>query len=137
MRGYKAGTKPPLVLMLHGAGGDGSGTLDKDGWAAKADKEGFIAVAPDGLPARPGGRPNFLTNPPLWHSGQLRPDSPRAAIDDVAFIRQLLDDLQTKLPFDESRVFCAGHSNGGDAQAFRLATRVGRNDSAPSAPWPA
>ncbi len=36
--GYKSEAKPPLVLLLHGAGGSGLGILDKDGWAAKADK---------------------------------------------------------------------------------------------------
>jgi polyhydroxybutyrate depolymerase len=121
--GYRAGTKPPLVLMLHGAGGDGTGALDKDGWAAKADKEGFIVVAPDGLPARPGSPANFVTNPRLWNSGQLRARAPRAAIDDVAFVRQLLDTLQEKIPFDERRTFCAGHSNGG-GMTFRLATEL-------------
>jgi polyhydroxybutyrate depolymerase len=120
---YKPEAKPPLVLMLHGAGGTGTGALDKDGWSAKADKEGFIAVAPDGLPARPSAKPNFLTNPHLWNSGQLRPGSPRAAIDDVAYIRQLLDALKEKVPYDENRVFCAGHSNGG-GMTFRLAAEL-------------
>ncbi len=48
-KGYMADSKPPLVLVLHGAGGSGPYVLDKDGWAAKADQEGFLAVAPDGL----------------------------------------------------------------------------------------
>jgi polyhydroxybutyrate depolymerase len=121
--GYKPGTKPPLVLMLHGAGGSGNGALNFDGWAAKADKEGFIVVAPDGLPARPRTPANLLTNPQVWNSGQLHARSPRAAIDDVAFITQLLDTLQEKVPFDERRTYCAGHSNGG-GMTFRLATEL-------------
>jgi polyhydroxybutyrate depolymerase len=121
--GYKSDQKPPLVLLLHGAGGSGTGILDKDGWSAKADQKGFIAVAPDGLPARPRLPPDFRTNPALWNSGQLKPLSPRAAIDDVAYVRQLLDELKEKLPFDEGRVFCAGHSNGA-GMTFRLATEL-------------
>jgi polyhydroxybutyrate depolymerase len=121
--GYKSDQKPPLVLLLHGAGGSGTGILDKDGWSAKADQKGFIAAAPDGLPARPRLPPDFLTNPSLWNSGQLKPGSPRAAIDDVTFVRQLLDELKGKLPFDESRVFCVGHSNGA-GMTFRLATEL-------------
>lgn len=121
--GYKSGMKPPLVLTLHGAGGNGANVLDKNGWAAKADKEGFIAIAPDGLPAFPRMPADFRTNPPLWNSGQLRTRSPRAAIDDVAFIRQLLDELKEKLPYDENRVFCTGHSNGG-GMTFRLAAEL-------------
>lgn len=122
-KGYKPGLKPPLVLVLHGAGGNGSGTLDKDRWAAKADKEGFIAVAPDGLPALPRLAADFRTNPRLWNSGQLKPKSPRAAIDDVAFIGQLLDELKEKVPYDEKRVFCTGHSNGG-GMTFRLGAEL-------------
>lgn len=120
---YKTDKKPPLVLALHGAGGNGVGVLDKNGWAAKADKEGFVAVAPDGLPALPRLPADFRTNPPLWNSGQLRTRSPRAAIDDVAFIRQLLDELKEKVPYDTDRVFCTGHSNGG-GMTFRLATEL-------------
>jgi polyhydroxybutyrate depolymerase len=119
--GYKSDAKPPLVLLLHGAGGSGAGILDKDGWAAKADKEGFVAVAPDGLPAKPRSPANFRTNPTVWNAGNLRPHSPRSAIDDVAFIRQLLDELKEKVPYDESQVFCAGHSNG-SGMTFRLAS---------------
>lgn len=112
-KGYVAGSKPPLVLLLHGGGGSGTTALEKDGWAAKADKEGFPVVAPDGLGAAPKLPTNFKLNPVVWNSGTLRKGSPRTTIDDVAFFRQLLDDLRNKLPYDESRVFCVGHSNGG------------------------
>jgi polyhydroxybutyrate depolymerase len=121
--GYMADAKMPLVLLLHGGGGSGTSALDKDGWAAKADKEGFLIVAPEGLGALPKLPTNFKTNPALWNSGQLNARSPRTAIDDVAFIRQLLDELKKKLPYDESRVFSTGHSNGG-GMTFRLATEL-------------
>lgn len=87
--------------------------MDKDGWAEKADKEGFIAVAPDGLGAAPKLPTNFKLNPMVWNSGQLRSGSPRTAIDDVAFFRQLLDELKEMAPHDSNRVYCVGHSNGG------------------------
>jgi polyhydroxybutyrate depolymerase len=127
--GYKSSTKPPLVLLLHGGGGGGTTALEKDGWAAKADKEGFLIVAPEGLGALPKLPTNFKTNPALWNSGQLNARSPRAAIDDVAFIRKLLDELKEKLPYDESRVFSTGHSNGG-GMTFRLAAELSDRFSA-------
>jgi len=64
-KGFKAGDKLPLVLALHGAGGDGGTMLDKCGWAATADDEGFLVLAPDGLPAMPRQPSRFLSNPRL------------------------------------------------------------------------
>ena len=122
-KGYKADTKPPLVLVLHGAGGSGDYVLEKDGWAAKADQAGFVAVAPDGLPAFPRLKPAAGANPALWNSGQLNPKSPRAAVDDVAYFRQLLDRLNEAVPYDKQQVFVVGHSNGG-MMAFRLASEL-------------
>lgn len=113
----------PLVLVLHGAGGNGRVVLDHDRWAASAEQHNFLVVAPDGLPAIPGRAAAFRNNPSLWNSGQLNSRSPRAAIDDVAYIRLLLDDLRVRLPYDERRVYCCGHSNGG-AMTFRLAAEL-------------
>jgi polyhydroxybutyrate depolymerase len=121
--GYKTGKKPPLVLLLHGAGGNGKSMLDHDGWLGKSDREDFVAVAPDGLPAKPREDASFFTNPSLWNAGQLKRASPRAAIDDVALAGTLLDTLKEKVPYDEARVFCAGHSNGG-SMTFRLAAEL-------------
>jgi polyhydroxybutyrate depolymerase len=121
--GYNVDTKPPLVLVLHGAGGSGSYVLERDGWAAKADQAGFIAVAPDGLPALPRLKPAAGANPALWNSGQLNPRSPRAAVDDVAYFSRLLDRLNEAVPYDKQRVFVVGHSNGG-MMAFRLASEL-------------
>lgn len=126
---YKLGAKPPLVLVFHGAGGDGVHVLDKDGWAAKAEKEGFIAVAPTGLPSLPRLAAEFKTNPRLWNSGQLNARSPRAAIDDVAYIATLLDEIQKRVPCDQTRVFVTGHSNGG-GMTFRLGAELSQRFTA-------
>jgi polyhydroxybutyrate depolymerase len=120
---YNPDKKPPLVLAFHGAGGEGKNALDHEGWAAKADKEGFVVVAPTGLPSRPRLSPSFLTNPQVWNSGQLNALSPRTRIDDVAFVVELLDELKERVPYDENRVFATGHSNGG-RMTFRLAAEM-------------
>ncbi len=122
-QGYSAEKPPPLVLLFHGAGGDGAIALRKDGWADKADAEGFLVVAPTGLPVRPRLEASPLNNPRVWNSGQLNPRGPRAAIDDVAYTRQLLDELKEKVPYDPQRVFLAGHSNGG-SMALKLAAQL-------------
>jgi polyhydroxybutyrate depolymerase len=122
-RGYQPDTKPPLVLLLHGGGGSGTSALEKDGWADKADQAGFVVVAPEGLGARPTAAASFKTNPAMWNSGQHRLREAFSGVDDVAFIRALLDTLREQLPHDQERVFCTGHSNGG-GMTFRLASEL-------------
>jgi polyhydroxybutyrate depolymerase len=121
--GYGSSKPIPLVLIFHGAGGSGENSLDKNGWAAKAEKENFIALAPDGLPSRPGWPANFFLNPRLWNDGQLRPGSQRSKIDDVAFVRALLDDISKRISIDPERIYVAGHSNGA-GMTFRLAAEL-------------
>ncbi len=110
----------PVVVLLHGSGGSAGDDLDRFGWAALARREGFLAVAPNGLPANPGKPADFLRNPRLWNSGQHPPDRPRSRVDDLAFFDALLADLARRWNIDPSRVYVAGHSNGA-AMAFRLA----------------
>jgi polyhydroxybutyrate depolymerase len=93
------------------------------GWAEMSDRAGFLFVAPDGLPVRPNAAADFLTNPHVWNSGQLRAGSPRTGVDDVAFVATLLDDLKTRAPHDPKRVYVTGHSNGG-GMSFRLAAKL-------------
>jgi polyhydroxybutyrate depolymerase len=92
-------------------------------WDETSDREGFLFVAPDGLPFRPEAAPNFLTNPNLWNSGALREGSARAAIDDVSFVKALLADVRKRTPFDPTRLFVTGHSNGG-GMTFLLAEKL-------------
>lgn len=122
-KGYVAGTKPSLVLAFHGAGGSGTTMLENNGWAAKSDEAGFILVAPDGLPAFPRLPANFRTNPRLWNSGVLNPNTPRAQIDDVAYVSQLLDELKNRISYDEAKVFVTGHSNGA-SMTFLLGAKL-------------
>ncbi|MFN8388895.1 MAG: hypothetical protein U0136_01235 [Bdellovibrionota bacterium] len=113
----------PLVIVLHGAGGRGPVYLEKAGWALKAEREGFLVAAPTGLPARPSNAPHFLTNPNLWNTGASLGLSPRRRIDDVAFFRKLIAELESRYHVDPSAVFLTGHSNGA-GMTFALAARM-------------
>ncbi|MGE0608803.1 MAG: PHB depolymerase family esterase [Pirellulales bacterium] len=128
-KGYTANSKPPVVLALHGAGGNGPMMLDRNGWGPKADSEGFIVVAPTGLGAFPRLAADFKANPNVWNSGQLNARSPRASIDDVKFIAELLDELKKTVSYDEQRVFVTGHSNGA-GMTFRLGAELPERFSA-------
>ena len=120
---YKPAVSLPAVLILHGAGGSGDGYLKQAGWQEKAEREGFVAIAPDGLPARPDVSPNFLLNPRLWNSGQLEKKNPRSAVDDVQFFKDLLIAVERSVNIDMHRIYLTGHSNGA-GMTFRLATEM-------------
>ncbi|MFO0960826.1 MAG: PHB depolymerase family esterase [Isosphaeraceae bacterium] len=112
-------TRWPVVLVLHGAGGEAREYLDGAGWAKKAKAAGFLAIAPEGLPKTARGRANFWTNPRLWNTGSFDIGGDRMTVDDLAFFRDLLDDIARRWPIDPERISIAGHSNGG-SMAFRL-----------------
>jgi polyhydroxybutyrate depolymerase len=102
----------PLVVVFHGAGGNGKDYLIKNGWVALSEKEGFVVGAPDGLPALPRLPASFRMNPRLWNSGQLNPNMPRAKVNDLSFVKALLDDIVQRTAVDKSRIYATGHSNG-------------------------
>ncbi len=102
----------PLVVVFHGAGGNGKDYLIKNGWVTLSEKEGFVVAAPDGLPALPRFPASFRMNPRLWNSGQLNPNMPRAKVNDLSFVKALLDDIIQRTAVDKSRIYATGHSNG-------------------------
>src|SRR5207253_11219090 len=72
-----------------------------------------IVVYPDGT-----GSGSFLT----WNAGALfRLAGNRA--DDIAFLREMLDDLGKMVNVDAKRVFATGMSNGG-MMCYRLAAEM-------------
>src|SRR4029077_17410313 len=87
----------PLVLLFHGGGGTGGTILRRTDFARKADAEGFIVAAPDGIY---GG----------WNDGRgtVNPN-----IDDIRFVKELIASLKAKLPIDVTRIYATGISNGG------------------------
>jgi polyhydroxybutyrate depolymerase len=91
----------PLVVILHGAYGNGAFMERYSGFSQRADASGFAVVYPS------AGR----------HFWTLAPGS---GPDDVAFINRLLDELLSGGCFDARRVSAAGVSNGGGLAA-RLA----------------
>lgn len=111
------GTDTPVVVALHGGGGTAQGFKDENGLDAIADREGFIAVYPDGTGPLAGRLLTWNAGPNCcgWALDQ--------AIDDVGFLVAVLDDLATRTSFDRARVYMTGHSNGA-IMTYRFASEA-------------
>jgi polyhydroxybutyrate depolymerase len=110
--GLDGKSKVPVVFMLHGAGGSGEGAIPETGWDVKSDREGFIAVFPDGTPPNPLLPARFLMNPRLWNDGSGRGAKGVEHVDDLAFISAMIDFLEAHYAADPARIYCTGFSNG-------------------------
>jgi polyhydroxybutyrate depolymerase len=119
---YDGETPLPLVLVLHGGGGNGPAIAEKTAFQAKADAEGFVVAFPTGQETADGGH--------YWKTGGEHTDDPvKAALtgDDVAFLAALIDRLTAELAIDEQRIYVTGFSNGAamtHALACALSDRI-------------
>ena len=113
---YDAEEPIPLVLALHGGGGNSENMQDKTGFNQLANEEGFIVVYPDGT----GRLRNRLLT---WNSGHCCGFAFKNDIDDVGFIRTLIEQIQQEFLIDTNKIFITGHSNGG-MMTYRLGSEL-------------
>lgn len=106
---------PPLVIVIHGSGGTGVSMAGTTGFNALADKEGFIVAYPEGIVGKNRGW-NALFGKPIAGGQGAQVDD----VDDVGFIRALIELLHTTYHTDPARVFVCGHSSGA-YMAYRVA----------------
>lgn len=91
----------PLVLALHGGGGNGRQMERYSRLNDVAVRHGFLVAYPDALEAN-------------WNDGRGSEAiaSQKKNVDDVLFIRKLVDAVSETAPVDRGRVFATGISNG-------------------------
>ncbi len=107
--GLETGRRVPVLLVLHGAGGDGPGFEPYSRFSELADREGFVAVYPSAIDR-------------FWTVAE---DS--SGPDDVRFLDDLLARIEGRTCVDPTRVYATGLSNGGGMAArlaCALSTRV-------------
>jgi polyhydroxybutyrate depolymerase len=94
----------PLVVVLHGAFSDASGIERQSGWSELADEEGFLVVYPNGI-----GLLGMLQH---WNAGHCCGKAMAEGVDDVGFVRRVVEDVASRWPVDRDRVYVTGFSNG-------------------------
>lgn len=105
----------PMLIVLHGGGGNGKQVERSTGFSQLADREGFVVVYPDGS----GRLPRRLS----WNAHNCCAYAHAEDIDDVGFISALIDALIPAYAIDPARVYITGHSNGA-MMTFRLACEL-------------
>jgi polyhydroxybutyrate depolymerase len=91
----------PLVIVLHGATQGDASAERMSGMSALGEKEGFIAVYPEGTGKLP-----------TWNAGNCCGYAQRENVNDVAFLRGLIAKLEAEYKVDRKRIYVTGISNG-------------------------
>lgn len=101
----------PLLFVLHGGGGTAKGMvrITEGAFNDIADREGLYVVYPQGYEKG-------------WNDQRTVPISTahEKNIDDVGFIRSIIEYMSRNYDIDRKRIFSTGLSNGG-VMSFRLA----------------
>ncbi len=117
--GYDAAKATPLVILLHGYMVTGAKQEAYFGLTEVADAQTFLYAFPDGTKDAHGER--------FWNASAACCDFGRSGVDDVGYVRAVLDDVAARFHVDDKRVYLVGHSNGGfmaHRAACELAPRV-------------
>lgn len=107
---FQGRTPLPVVMVFHGLNQEGSYLASTTGFNDLADTEGFLAVYPNGS----GGSEGLS-----WNAGPCCGFASDHQVDEPAFVRGILADLEQWTAIDSRRIYAAGFSNGGGL-AYRL-----------------
>ena len=120
--GYDGRTRLPLVLDLHGSGGNAAGQARTSGLETLSATEGFVVATLEGE--------NGRWNVPV-QSGRA---------DDVAYVSDVIDHVAARVCTDPARVYMTGFSGGGrmtSLAACKLGSRLAAVAPVSALRWPA
>jgi polyhydroxybutyrate depolymerase len=120
-QGYDGHARLPLVLDLHGSGGNAAGQARTSGFEALAATERFMVATLEGENNR-------------WN---VPPQDGRA--DDVAYVSDVIDHVSARVCTDASGVYMTGFSGGGrmtSLTACRLGSRLAAVAPVSALRWP-
>lgn len=103
-RGWDGQRPLPLVVMMHGYGATGQLQDSFFPVSNQVDAKQFLYALPNGTVDRGGKR--------FWNATEACCDNGRIGVDDVGFVRALIEDVGQRYPVKAGHVFLVGHSNG-------------------------
>jgi len=106
-------TPKPLVLVLHGAGGDAVHMMQisRGSWNRIAQDEGWLVAYPEAIDT-------------MWDTGGgIISERLARRTDDPTFLAAVIDDIAARHPVDPSRIFLTGFSRGAQT-SFVVACRL-------------
>jgi polyhydroxybutyrate depolymerase len=111
---YTTTTRYPLLILLHGFGASGAVQSVYMGLDTRVDSKQYVLVAPDGT--------ENLSGQKFWNATPAccAPSDEDLQVDDVAYIRGLIEEAAATYSIDPERIGLVGHSNGG-FMALRMA----------------
>ncbi len=104
------GAAHPVLLALHPLGGTALGFERATGLGPAGTADGVVVVFPQGVGLS-------------WNGGAICCQPALGRVDDLAYVRALVERLAQDLPIDRGRVWATGFSNGGFL-AYRLACQA-------------
>jgi len=105
-KSYSAAKPTPVIIAFHGGGGNPESMIQLSGLNEKSEEAGFIVAYPYGSGRNPDRGLTF-------NGGGCCGYAKNRGVDDIAFVRALLDDLERAANVDPNRIFATGLSNGG------------------------
>ncbi|MCO6462380.1 MAG: T9SS type A sorting domain-containing protein [Saprospiraceae bacterium] len=117
----------PLVMMLHGTSGDGEKFYNISGWKELGEQENFVTVFPSSLKwcFTDEGIEKYNSR---WVNGNLTENPcsgpPQDYVDDVKFLKFLVQKIKDSILINPKKVFVSGFSNG-CAMVHKLANEAG------------
>ncbi|MDX1907694.1 MAG: PHB depolymerase family esterase [Bacteroidia bacterium] len=119
--GYSPDVPAPMVIMLHGTGGDGEKFYNISGWKEVGESDNILTVFPSAEQycIIDSG---VVKNTTKWnvYNPEYAYCASNTPVDDVKFLRQMIADLGDRFAVDTRRIYVVGFSNGGQ-MAFRCA----------------
>lgn len=109
--------KFPAIIALHGGGGSAKQMEESYELPAKAEKEKYVMIYPDGIQS------NGLLKARTWNAGLCCEFAMENNIDDVGFLSKMIDSILKNYQVDSKKIYAVGMSNGG-MMAYRLACEL-------------